>query len=42
VVIINSGHSLSLEWKVAAESKPEIEEDDDVSEVGLKKFRGYN
>ena len=36
VVIINSGHSLSLEWKVVAESKPDIEEDDDVSEVGLK------
>jgi hypothetical protein len=36
VVIINSGHSLSLEWKVVAESKPDIEKDDDVSEVGLK------
>jgi hypothetical protein len=35
VVIINSGRSLSLEWKVVAESKPDIEEDDDVSELGL-------
>jgi hypothetical protein len=36
VVVINSGRSLSLEWKVVAESKPDIEEDDDISELGLK------
>jgi hypothetical protein len=36
VVVIHSGCSLSLEWKVVAESKPDIEEDDDISELGLK------
>ena len=38
VVVINSGRSLSLEWKVVAESKPDSEEDDDISELGLKKL----